>query len=165
MRCEEIEILLSAYVDDEVSDKEREIVEQHLQQCSACQLTVAAFSEVHRVYQEELEVKEAPVDFRQRVTQRLEMPFRGWLPWQWPRLVYAVGVFLLIVVGGTIATLSLKQNPLSPSVQQVEQTVEVYAEDILFGEALVLTEDIFAVEDVSVAEGILNTMSFSETET
>jgi predicted anti-sigma-YlaC factor YlaD len=165
MRCEEIEILLSAYVDDEVSTEERDIVEQHLEQCSPCQSTVAAFSGVHGLYQS-LDMKEAPVDFRQRVTQRLAVPNHGWLPWQWPRLAYVAALSLLIVIGGVIGTVSLQQNRwwLS-SGQYAEQIVEVYAEDILFGETVFVTEDIFAVEDTSVAEEILDNIGLFEAET
>ena len=61
--------------------------------------------------------------------------------------------------------MSLKQDFGLPFVQQEELTVDVYAEDILFGETVFVTEDIFTVEDTSVAEEILDTISLLETET
>jgi predicted anti-sigma-YlaC factor YlaD len=160
MKCEEIEILLSAYVDGEVTEEEKQIVENHLNVCEVCQAMVAEFSRLHTLYQE-MERKEAPPDFRQRVTQRIEATPSfafSWLSWRLPRLVYVVSVSLLVLLSGTIIALHMTKQPS-------QQVVDVYAEDILFDQAIFSMNEVFSETETSIAEEILDMIDFAEADT
>ena len=156
MQCEEIEILLSAHIDQEVTEQESRLVENHLKVCEDCQRRVSAFLEVHRLY-DDMAVKEPLPGFRQRVTQRLEkepcLPLmERW--WKWKPLAYVIPFVLLILVGGIALFQVAKQSDL--------QAVDVYAEDILFGQAGSTVDDIFSLERTSVADEIVDMFYFDE---
>ena len=152
MPCrEEMEILLSAYIDNEVTTQERDTVERHLQECAACQATLTSFSRIHAEYGE-LEVKHAPRDFRQRVTQRLDERSRWRFFRRMPRLVYACSVAVLLIFGGVMATLSPSWFQPVPDSDTVAQVVDIYAEDILFGGTTPALDDMFAVDDTDITD-------------
>lgn len=160
MKCKEIKILLSAYIDGEVTEEERQAVENHLPVCEICKTTIAEFSRLHTCCQE-MERKEAPPDFRQRVTQRIEAtPHWAFprLPWRLRRLVYVVSCSLLVLLSGTIIALHVIKHPS-------QQVVDVYAEDILFDQAVLSMDEVFAVGETSIAEEILDTIDFTEADT
>jgi anti-sigma factor RsiW len=158
MKCQDIELLLSAYIDGELTEEEQRDVETHLSTCVACQMVVEEFSQLHTWYAE-LERQPASPGFRQRVTQRLDALPHRLLPWRWPKLVYAVSCALFVIVGGILLSVHVFQPPPS----EVAQEVNVYAEDILFGSTTVSLDDMFAVEDTNIAEEILDTIEFTET--
>ena len=167
MKCDEMEILLSAYVDGEATRAERQSVEDHLKGCEVCRTTVAEFARLHTLYQE-LEIKEAPPGFRQRVTQRIETQPRFAVSWRsrrLPRLVYVVSFSLLVLLGGGIIALHLTKHPTQQSWEQASPDVDVYAEDILFNPAVYSMNEIFSVGEVSPAEEILDAIDFTETDT
>ncbi len=156
MKCEEIGILLSAYVDQEITEQERRRVEDHLKVCKVCKRTVSAFFEVHKLY-DEMGVKEPLPGFRKRVTQRLEKePRLPLLERWWPRkpLAYVILFVLLILVGGIVLLQIEEQSDL--------QVVNVYAEDILFGRAGSTVDDIFSLERASVTDEIVDIFCFDE---
>lgn len=158
MKCEEIGILLSAYIDKEINEQQRRLVENHLKVCKVCKRTVSAFFELHRLY-DDMPVKEPLPGFRQRVTQRLEKEPR--LPlldrwWRRMRLAYMIPIVLLILVGG-IVLLQIEE-------QSESQVVNVYAEDILFDRAGSAADDIFSLERTSIADEIVDMFCFDETD-
>jgi predicted anti-sigma-YlaC factor YlaD len=160
MKCEEIEILLSAYVDGEVTEEEKQTVENHLNVCELCQTMVTEFSRLHTLYQE-MERKKAPPDFRQRVTQRIEAkPYFvfPWLSWRLPRLVYVVSVSLVVLLSGAIIALYMTKHPS-------QQVVDVYAEDILFDQAVFSMNEVFSGGETGIAEEILDTIDSAEADT
>jgi hypothetical protein len=165
MKCEEIEILLSAYVDGEVTEEEKQIVENHLNVCEICQTTVVEFSRLHMLYQK-MERKEAPPDFRQRVTQRIEAtPYWTWLSWRLPRLVYGVSFTLLVLLGVAIATFFIP-NPLADQPWELELLdVDMFAENTLTGQSVLTGNEVLFEEERSIAEEILETMDFAEVDT
>lgn len=158
MDCKKIGILLSAYVDGEVTDKEKNLVENHLKVCEACRRTVSEFTGVHTLYQD-MAVKEPLPGFRQRVTQRLEkkprLGFPG-LSWSLPKLAYVVPFALLILVVGIIS--------LKVTEQPALVVVDVYAEDFLFDQAGSAVEGLFSVEEATVADEIMDMFFFDETD-
>lgn len=156
MKCEEIGILLSAYIDEEITEQERRLVENHLKVCEVCKRTVSAFFELHRLY-DDMPVKEALPGFRQRVTQRLEkeprLPFFDrW--WRRMRLAYVIPFVLIILVGGIVLFQIEEQSD--------SQVVNVYAEDILFDQAESTVDDIFSLESTSIADEIVDMFCFDE---
>lgn len=167
LKCREIEVLLSAYIDGEVTEQEKLTVEEHLNVCPVCQAMVAEFSQLHRLYQD-MEVREAPADFRQQLTERIESRRRFAFPQVLPRFVYVFSCALLVTIGGIVAALYL--TDVLPFRNTAEE-FDVYAEDILFGQTVSLTDDIFSsgdelfsFGDVNVAEEILNTIEFNESD-
>jgi len=148
-----MEMLVSAYLDNEVTEQERKMVEQHLPQCPECQAMLVSFARIQTLYRE-LDVKEAPRDFRQHVTQRLDQQSSRWFSWHVPRLVYAFSFALLILLGGFMATRSLWWIDMSSDSGDIAQTIDIYAEDVLFGETAFVLDEIFAIEDVSLAEDV-----------
>ena len=168
MKCDEIEILISAYVDEEVTEEERQVVEEHIRVCEDCQTILTNFIELHTLSQE-LELKQAPQGFRQRVSQRIDTKPNFVFPWRLPRLVYVLSLSLLILLStvGLILQHTLWQKTTMDQnwKEQAALGVEVYAEDILFGQSTFDETDIFSEEEVSVAEEILDTIDFIETDT
>ncbi len=161
MKCEELAMLLSAYVDGEVSNEERQTVVHHLQMCELCRTTVVEFSRLHRLYQE-MEIQEAPPGFRQRVTQRLESMPRVVFTWRIPRLVYAISLAGLLLFGGIMIVGHFTRQPFH---QDLEPVVDVYAEDILFDQAVFSIDELFSVGEMSIAEEILYMIDLPETGT
>ncbi len=156
MDCKKIGILLSAYVDLEVTYKEKILVEDHLKVCEACRRTVSEFTDVHRLYQD-VAVKEPPPGFRQRVTQRLEKKLRLGFPglsWSLPKLAYALPFALLILIAGIIS--------LQVTEQPALVVVDVYAEDFLFDQTGSAVEEPFSVEEATVADEIMDMFFFDK---
>lgn len=48
MRCEQIEVFLTGYLDRELPYQERQKVERHLQECESCRRTLAQLEEVRQ---------------------------------------------------------------------------------------------------------------------
>ena len=46
MKCHDLQELISAYVDGELSQTQRDFVEEHLQHCRGCQLTLAEYTRI-----------------------------------------------------------------------------------------------------------------------
>lgn len=171
MICEDIEVLISAYIDGEVTDEERQIVEQHLAVCQSCQATLSDFSDLHTLFGE-ITKQEAAPGFRQRVTQRIDTAPRFSFDLSWlrvPRFVYALCVSLLIVLGGTVLSLYIKNDTpiISQNGQQAAVEIEVYAEDFLFGESVFEDMDVFSSvgSETSVGDELWDSMNLTETDT
>jgi hypothetical protein len=159
MSCHaEMEILVSAYLDHEVTAQQHDAVEQHLRDCTVCQATVASWTRIHQACRS-LEMKHAPPDFRQHMTQRLDQqPWWG-RSWQRPRLRYACAFVVVMVFGGVMATLSPVwfHRPSEPDWGGAgrggaARVVNVYAEDILFGGTTLTLDHILAVEGFGLSE-------------
>ena len=67
MKCEQAEELISALIDDEVSDPERSSIEGHLKDCPKCQRTYDWGRGLNREIRTVSASVVAPVDFRQRI--------------------------------------------------------------------------------------------------
>ncbi len=172
MSCEEIEVLISASIDGEVTDEERRIVEQHLTGCQSCQAAMAEFSELHSLCGE-IALKEASSGFRQRVTQRIDNAPGGHVNLSWlrvPRMLYALGFSLLIVLGGVMLATYFRSDTLVISQngqQQAAVEIEVYAEDFLFGESSFEDMDVLSTveSNTSVGDELWDSMNLTETDT
>ena len=162
MNCETLEELISAYVDGEVSEEERQTVEQHVASCASCRATLQDFSTA-QTFVRTLPTFDAPQDFRQRVTERVERKSRFWM-WNWtfvPR--FALGTIALLLISAGVLFWSLRQSPQN----QIEQTasIDVYAEDILFEDVSTATDTLFSSDTGSVAEELLDMINIGVTET
>jgi predicted anti-sigma-YlaC factor YlaD len=161
MKCDEIQMLLSVYVDGETTEQEKPIVEDHVNSCPGCRTVMASFAKVHTVYRE-LEVTEAPAGFRQRVVQRLEAKPRFAFAWRFPRFVYVLSFSLLVLLSGVVITVHVIKERQQ---QQASLAAEVYAEDILFEQADTSVGEVFSTGEPSIAEEILNTFQQTDTDT
>jgi predicted anti-sigma-YlaC factor YlaD len=167
MKCEELEILISAYIDGELGDDERGLVEEHLVSCRDCGELLADFNQLHALYGE-LEELQAPKGFRERVTQRIETSSRSWfgLLLKRPALSYALSFVLLLMLVGGVWFWQMREH----AAQQTGETllagdVDVFAEDILFGDGTFDEIDTFSTEDDAVADDILNELFLGVTDT
>ncbi|MCY9667404.1 zf-HC2 domain-containing protein [Paenibacillus alginolyticus] len=79
------EDLLSAYIDNELTAKERQQVEEHLHSCTQCQLLAADLLELQQQVSTVFLTMDAPRDMEQRIMYEVELqtraPFisRNWL--------------------------------------------------------------------------------------
>src|SRR6266705_872657 len=75
MKCEQAEALISALVDDELSDPERSSIEGHLRDCPRCQRAYEWERALNREIRMVSASVVAPVDLRQRIlSDQLTMP-------------------------------------------------------------------------------------------
>ena len=164
MKCDDIEILISAYIDGEATEEEIRFVEEHLQGCESCRATLSDFTGLHTLSRE-LEEVTAPPGFRQRVTERLDAKPRFAFSWRASKLVYALSFSLLVLLSGAVILLhTMWQTPEQVGIEQAALDVDVYAEDILFGQSTVSDSEIYSssLGTASVAEEILNTIDFGD---
>lgn len=165
--CKEMECLLSVYIDGETTDEETRMVDAHLHQCDACRATMTEFSTLHTWYRN-LEQRQAPADFRQRVTQRVTAaPRMAFWRQRFPRPAYALAiaaVFLFSVV--TITSYVAHKRNQSTWEQHALSEAEVYAEDILFvDQPAPGISDVLSSGDMGIAEEMLDNLEFSEPDT
>ncbi|EPZ45095.1 anti-sigma factor family protein [Alicyclobacillus acidoterrestris] len=71
MSCHEIQMYLTAYVDDELEIDERNMVEQHLQACHECQELVKELQQTTALVFEQLNTTFAPINFEDSVIQQI----------------------------------------------------------------------------------------------
>lgn len=66
MKCNEIEIVVDEYLDDQISNGEQELIEQHVRSCNSCR---HFYAEAKRIKQmlNDLPVEEPAQDFEQRM--------------------------------------------------------------------------------------------------
>jgi anti-sigma factor RsiW len=71
MKCSQVQRKLSAYLDGEVADKERKVIEEHIKTCTHCSEELASLTELGTTL-EGLEGIQVPAYFRTHVTQRIK---------------------------------------------------------------------------------------------
>ncbi|MBO8170035.1 MAG: DUF4349 domain-containing protein [Thermoanaerobacteraceae bacterium] len=71
MACQEYQELLSAYIDEVLTEEEQRRLEKHLEQCSDCRQELENLKETVVMLQS-LDEVEPPAEFRQQLRQRLE---------------------------------------------------------------------------------------------
>ena len=164
MKCDEMEILISAYVDGETSDDETRSVGQHLDICPHCQAVLAEFRDV-QVLCGEMSRVDAPKGFRQRVTQRIDnKPKQGFIQ-GFPTIVYALSLTLCVLVIGGVSMWYSRGGP-SPetTVEVVDVDIHIYAEDVLFGESPFQETDLFSASEGKSTEDMLEVL-FGDSDT
>ena len=110
MRCDEVRTLLSGYIDGELDEKDRDIVEQHLAVCEACRAEHAKLKRLEEVTSEMKFIepaKEVWDDYWSRVYNRLERS-AGWT-------VFVVGVVVWVAWG----VYCFVTNPAIKAVEKV----------------------------------------------
>jgi len=112
MKCENIKELLSAYADNELTDAQRNLVEEHLAGCADCRAILADYTEVRKQL---LSLRETPPlpDVEEATMTKIKMvrapaKLRRWLR---PALV---GVPIIAILA-TVLPLYLSGSSLSPT--------------------------------------------------
>jgi len=133
MKCEQAEELISALIDDELSDPERSSIEGHLKDCPKCQRAY----EWGRVLNREMRTVSAsviaPVDLRQRILSdqrtspkeskstlrsRLLLQFQPFL-----RPAYALALIAIVAVS-IFFLVSAPNEPLSLKALQIREKID-----------------------------------------
>jgi len=107
MQCADSRALLDAYLDGELSERERVTVREHLAGCADCSRELAALERASALAQEHLMHYEAPDVLKARIASAIageragagETPparARSWRPW----LLVAAGVLIALVSAG-----------------------------------------------------------------
>lgn len=71
MRCEELAVLLDAYLDAELNEQAMRQVDRHLLRCPACAHEARSLEQSRRLLQECIGPQEASPGFRERTAARL----------------------------------------------------------------------------------------------
>ncbi len=102
MSCEKFKILLSAYIDQEITQGEEKKLLEHLKTCSACTRELEYLKKVKRIFllKEKMEPQEF---FETRLLSRIKskrkpLTWRAYLP-MFKKSILAVFIFFLLVVG------------------------------------------------------------------
>ena len=133
MKCEDLQELITALVDNEVSDQERSLVERHLRDCPRCQF----------VYEQELVLKRetraagarlgAPTELRRKIlsdqsifsaTERSPKSWRGriqpLLPLHRPALAL---VLIILIIFPVLYLIQTQSEPLSLAAFQIQREI------------------------------------------
>ena len=70
MKCKKIKKLLQLYIDDSLTFGEKQLVEQHLKECSACRAELKSFSSALRLVESLPEVS-TPPDFTEKLMSKI----------------------------------------------------------------------------------------------
>ena len=103
MRCEEIWLQVSNYLDGEIAPELRSAIDEHSRTCPRCRAVLAGTRNVVQIYGDERMV-EVPLGFSSRLHRKLEenMPRRRSVAWGWMVAVAAAAmVFGIFQVGDT----------------------------------------------------------------
>jgi len=71
MNCEELRELFHRFVDDELGDRERRTIQEHLERCDRCQYRVKITVRLKPTIVEKFSVRRAPSDLLERIESRL----------------------------------------------------------------------------------------------
>lgn len=162
MKCDEMEILISAYVDGETDDEETRRVEYHLGECSHCQTVLVEFRDM-QVLSHDMPKLEAPKGFRQRVTQCIDDEPKRIFVWKLPRLAYVLSCVLCVLMIG-MGVWYVRGPALETPVEVAEADIQFYAEDVLFGDSFFQETNMFSESEEKSTEDMLEAF-FGSTDT
>lgn len=151
MKCKEIHILLSDYLENSLEPSKRKTVEQHLEECESCRLKLEETQQLFSVLAQD---KVPPMEddywtnflprVRARIEERKKPKFR-----LIPKTRLAVGLISLLlvaVVGYNL--LHIHQN--NPAMVDLNQNVEMTVTDPIFSSAADQLADALSAESTQV---------------
>jgi len=94
MRCEEIEKLIPDYVSGDISELQRQLLEQHLSRCAPCQETFNVFKEA-RQHLSSLKDSPVPPDFAKAAMTKVKSATTKGHSQQWLRPALATGAVII----------------------------------------------------------------------
>lgn len=106
MNCERIEQRLSAWIDGELPESERALLDEHLRGCERCRREADALAEVDRIYAGAGELTPGS-GLRYSVQARIRSAgddrwWNAWLPWLAPRPALAMAAAALVLASVTL---------------------------------------------------------------
>ena len=104
MKCEEAQELITALIDNELSDAERSSIESHLKECMRCQFVHRQEQALKREVRTAAASVTVPADLREKILADMRIPVqrdqtrqgREWLGWLSPLAVRPAFVFTLL---------------------------------------------------------------------
>ena len=130
MKCSQVLNKLSAYLDGEISEKEKKLIEDHLNTCKKCSAELASFAELNNTLKIVKDI-EIPAYFRTHVKQRIKdqtlirVPFLEKIR----RVVFPISVTAALVISllfGNFIGRSLFQNVTEVSTQESSEIAGVF---------------------------------------
>ena len=130
-RCEEYQELISRMVDEELSDRRKAALEEHIRTCEDCAALYSAFSALSRQIGEDLE--EVPLDLRENVMaeiRREEIHRKNRIPTAL-RGVLAAAACLAVIVGVALGVSPQLRGRLSAAAypKMAAEEAEMIAEE------------------------------------
>jgi len=119
MKCSRIKKKLSAYLDGEMSERERQIISQHLQQCEECNKELAALSAVRDAINT-IDGMEVPPYFVTRLRQHIREQAR---PAPFFQRIRGLAV-TAATAGAVVASLFIGNQAGKTLYQSIAQTTE-----------------------------------------
>lgn len=114
MGHQEIKELISSYIDGEVNEKQKKMVENHLKECSECRKEFREMSRLEEVMSQ-MELKKPPKETWQvywaSIYNRLERRI-GWI-------LLSIGAIILIFFGGYKAVEGIIQDQTTPLLLKI----------------------------------------------
>ena len=154
MECDKAKELLSAYLDGEVTEKERHLLEEHLDSCKSCR---QEFEELRRIVGlvASLPKEAAPEGFAQRTVASLPAPGTGaperlrkfFLRPRWAFASGALATAALILIAMSLLYWRGPGVPSVPTLQPVAEVISPAASETRF-----LRKEVEVAAPVSVAE-------------
>ena len=106
MKCEDIKKLMMGYLDNEITENERKVFEEHIHQCKECSLELAEFKKLKEVT-DNMKLNEPEEEiwtaYWAGIYNRLERG-AGWI-------LFSIGVIIMLCYGGYKAVEELINDP------------------------------------------------------
>lgn len=148
-KCEQMETLITAYIDQELEKKAAANVEDHLEACAPCRERYEAEAEVKRMLRERVQPVSAPPELRARIRRRLQRDtqanrsvweaLRSYFALR-PAASIAVAIALLVLVI-VPSYLAFVHNPFTEGAQVASaegQVVDLFGEIVCVDCAVML---------------------------
>ncbi len=140
MRCKKITSYLNAYTDGELPEKQRSIVEAHLESCKVCQARLDDIHKIGELFRGSLPVPPVPDGLAARITAearkrksvyRIKRPSASpsWNPFRW---IYAFSWPMRIAVCATVF-IAMIAGTFIDGKWVFEQNLNIKAEDNFYG--------------------------------
>ena len=164
MKCEDLQELLTAYVDGEVASKEKTVVEEHLATCASCTRTVGVERSLKTLVHEKGQSVPAPHDLHERIGKIpldkyrhsvFRRPF-GWLGSR-PLPVYALAAAVLVFVIFRNSTVFNTRSAVDEAILTHRRIVAgAIALEISTGDAIRLSTDLAARTELRLHPMVLD---------
>ena len=128
MKCSQIRKKLSAYLDDEVSERDKKVMSEHLKHCLECQKELSVLSNVVDSISALQGMKVPPffmTHLRQRMREEAEpIPFLQKMRRFTMSAATAIAVVVSLLIGNQIGR-TLYHSVAGTTVQQISETTDV----------------------------------------
>lgn len=120
MTCDKVLDLMTAYIDNELTEEEYLQISIHLEQCAECSAVYEYVQAMQETFRDVPEV-DPPVELRKNVMATIaeeEQKTKENLGWKWKRVVAALVIFTLSVATGLYPIVAMYNSAASPPTQE-----------------------------------------------